>query len=175
MKRISQQDIRPPADTPLYPIGTVARMLGISVMTLRLYEKRGLIIVAKGQNGQRLYSEKDIERLKCIRNAIVDQKISIEGIRTIQSMIPCYEKIQCPMEERLRCPAYTHPQAGCWTIPHTDNICATLDCRACAVYLNAGDCQTIRQFIRSHSKRFNIENTNQSNLSNPTNDQEELI
>ncbi|MCX7835763.1 MAG: MerR family transcriptional regulator [bacterium] len=136
-------------DHPIYPIGTVARMLGISVMTLRMYERRGLIVVYKNSNGQRLYSETDINRLKCIRKAIVDQKISIEGIRTLHSLIPCWETIHCPMSERLRCPAYTHPQAGCWTVAHEDNVCADRDCRNCEVYQNSVDCHSIRNMIRN--------------------------
>lgn len=148
-------------DTPFYPISTVAYMLGVSVMTLRLYEKRGLILIAKLKNGHRAYSERDVARLRCIRTTITQQKISIEGIRAIQSLIPCYETVQCPRSERLRCPAYTHPQAGCWTIAHTDNICAQLDCKTCPVYEQAADCHTIRNQIRT-SKNTEMKHSNSS-------------
>lgn len=44
-------------DTPLYPIGTAARMLGVSVHTLRMYERKGLIIPHHAESNQRLYTD----------------------------------------------------------------------------------------------------------------------
>ncbi len=35
---------------PIYPIGVASKLLGISVHTLRMYEKEGLIITARGTN-----------------------------------------------------------------------------------------------------------------------------
>jgi len=73
-------------NTPTLPIGKVAERLDVSVETIRLYERRGLILVTKTRGNQRLFSESDIERLRCIRTAINEHKISIEGIRRIQSL-----------------------------------------------------------------------------------------
>ena len=81
----------PGTDVPLFSIGTVARMLGISVFTLRMYEREGLVVSHKAASSHRLYSHSDVERLKCIRHAINDEKISIAGIRKIYSMIPCWD------------------------------------------------------------------------------------
>ena len=134
-----------------HTIGSVARMLDVSVQTLRLYERRGLLLAEKSAGNQRFYSESDIERLKCIRMAINDHKISIEGIRRIQSMIPCWEHVQCPMEERLACPAYTASEAGCWTYRHKANECRDRDCLHCEVYLLAGDCGKIKSLLHHQS------------------------
>ena len=46
-------------NTPIYPIRTAAKMLGISIPTLRMYEKEGLIIPHKTDGNQRIYSEDD--------------------------------------------------------------------------------------------------------------------
>ncbi len=82
------------AKEPIYPISTAAKLLGISVHTLRMYEKEGLIIPHKKDTNQRAYSENDLNRLRCIRQGINEHKISINGIKSIYSLIPCWEIIQ---------------------------------------------------------------------------------
>jgi MerR family transcriptional regulator/heat shock protein HspR len=140
--------------TPLHTIGSVARILGVSVQTLRMYERRGLILAQKSAGNQRLYSQSDIERLKCIRMSISKHKISIEGIRRIQSMIPCWENVQCPMEQRVECPAFAESDAGCWTYKHKSNVCAGRDCLHCNVYLLAGDCEQIKSLVHHQTSRL---------------------
>lgn len=57
----------------VYSIGAVAKMLGISVQTLRAWEDRYKVIVpARSAGGQRLYSRGDVERLRFVvgQNAI---------------------------------------------------------------------------------------------------------
>jgi MerR family transcriptional regulator, heat shock protein HspR len=138
-------------DAAVFDIGTVARILNISVQTLRLYERRGLILVQKSAGNQRRYTATDIERLRCIRGAITEHKISIEGIRRMHSLVPCWEYVKCPLDQRLVCPAYLEHQAGCWTYKHRKNVCANADCRACPVYQLSSDCGKIKALIH-HQK-----------------------
>ena len=44
-------------NSPKYTISSAATLLGISVHTLRMYEREGLIIPFKKESGQRLYSD----------------------------------------------------------------------------------------------------------------------
>lgn len=150
-------------DVPALSISEVAEMLKISVETIRLYERKGLILTTKTDGNQRIFSESDVERIKCIRAAINEHKISIEGIRRIQSLIPCWEHIQCSVERREKCPAFFRTDAGCWTYAalrhpahHTrinerdkdnQNDCAGRDCRSCKVYQLSGDCEKIKALI----------------------------
>ena len=134
-------------DKPLFTIGTAARILAVSVATLRLYERKGLLLVRKSKGNQRLYSKRDLERLRCIRSAINEHKISIEGIRRIHSMIPCWEYVNCPSEEKLACIAYNSPEMGCWTYKHQDNACSGRVCFDCKVYRLSSDCKDIKQMV----------------------------
>jgi MerR family transcriptional regulator, heat shock protein HspR len=134
-------------NTPTLPIGAAAEKLKVSVETIRLYERKGLILSTKTEGNQRVFSQSDIERIQCIRVAINEHKISIEGIRRIQSFIPCWEHIQCPKEQRVKCPAYHRPDAGCWTYKHKQNKCADRHCRDCTVYQLSGDCEKIKSLI----------------------------
>jgi DNA-binding transcriptional MerR regulator len=52
----------------LYRIGTAARLSGVSVATLRNWERRyGLIVATRGEGRQRLYSREDIDRLRRLK------------------------------------------------------------------------------------------------------------
>ncbi len=132
-------------DKPVYTISATADILGISIHTLRMYEREGLILSYKKSSGHRLYSQEDIERIKCIRNAINESKISINGIKTIYSMIPCWKFINCNDEERENCPAYKSYSKPCWTFKHNDNPCSVNDCRNCPVYKDHSKCTSIKQ------------------------------
>jgi MerR family transcriptional regulator/heat shock protein HspR len=134
-------------DTPIYSIGTAAKMLSVSVQTLRLYEQEGLIISFKTAGKQRLYSSEDIDRLKCIRKMINHDKISIGGMKQIHGMIPCWEIIKCSVEERTNCAAFKKHTGGCWTYEHTHSTCATKECRLCPVYKLSSNCEQIKQLI----------------------------
>lgn len=131
-------------DIPLYSIGTAARMLNVSVQTLRMYEREGLLLPFKTEGNQRRYSNADIERIECIRRAINKQKISIEGIKRIYAMMPCWNVMNCSEHDRAVCPAYRGHYGGCWTYHHTQTTCATKECRLCEVYKRTNDCEQIK-------------------------------
>ncbi len=134
-------------DTPLYSISVAAKILGISVHTLRMYEKEGLIIPFKKKTSHRLYSQYDIDRLNCIRKAINENKISINGIKTIYSFIPCWELIECSQADRENCDSYSSNSAPCWTHHHINNPCSLLECRTCKVYKDFSECKSIKSSL----------------------------
>lgn len=137
--------------TPIYPIRTAAQLLGISVPTLRMYEKEGLIIPHKTEGNQRIYSEDDLERLRCIRRAINESKISINGIKTIYSLIPCWEVVKCSEDDRKVCNAFRSHQQPCWTFNHPNTACENKDCKECDVYTEYSKCGSIKDLIKKIS------------------------
>ncbi|HSH37156.1 MAG TPA: MerR family transcriptional regulator, partial [Chthoniobacterales bacterium] len=57
---------------PVRTIKLVARQTGLSVHTIRVWEKRhGAVRPVRAANNRRLYSEQDIERLKLLRQATI--------------------------------------------------------------------------------------------------------
>lgn len=135
-------------DTPLYSISSAARMLGVSIHTLRMYEHEGLVMPFKKESAHRLYSETDIERLKCIRHAITEQKFSIPAIKTIYSLIPCWNIVNCSNEDRINCASYNGHGKPCWTYEHIDNSCSGRVCRSCDVYKLYATCDRIKDAIK---------------------------
>ena len=56
---------------PLYSIGAVARMLDLSVATIRNWEERyGAVRPVRSAGGHRLYSRDDVERLRFVRDEL---------------------------------------------------------------------------------------------------------
>lgn len=131
---------------PVFPIRTAAKLLNISVHTLRMYEREGLILPYKKNSSHRLYSKADLERLECIRAAINTQKISIAGIRTLYSLIPCWKILSCG-ESGKTCEAFEQHSQPCWNLKHKRNHCSTIQCRNCEIYTSFGTCQRIKEKI----------------------------
>jgi len=139
-------------EEPVYSISTAARLLKISVHTLRMYEREGLIVPFKKESNQRLYSKSDIERIECIRSAINDRKISINGIKTMYSLIPCWNIVQCSKENRNKCKAFNEHSKPCWSYAHKGNECNDRNCRDCEVYTKYSQCSEIKELIKSISR-----------------------
>ena len=136
-------------EEPIYTISVAANLLNISVHTLRMYEREGLIIPFKKETHHRLYSKADLERLSCIRRAINEYKISIAGIKTIYSLIPCWKIVNCSDEDRKNCEAFTSHTNPCWSYNHKNNICENRACIECSVYKDFSECKTIKESIKS--------------------------
>jgi len=68
---------------PCYVISVAARMLGIHAQTLRYYEKAGIIEPSRSSGRVRLYSNRDIERLRQIRTLMDDLGVNIAGVEVI--------------------------------------------------------------------------------------------
>ncbi len=120
---------------PLYPIGIVAELIGTTDQTLRLYEKHGLIKPAR-RNKNRFYSENNIKWLRCLRDLIHNQKISIEGIKKLLDYAPCWEITSCPEERKGKCSAYIDKTKPCWELNRM--ICNTESgriCEDCVVFI----------------------------------------
>ena len=145
-------EIKIDRQTPAFTIGTVSRMLDISVHTLRMYEREGLIIPTKKDSNHRLYSQSDIDRLNCIRKAISEMKYSIPSIKTLYSMIPCWTIVNCSESEKKICPAYNGHTEPCWTYKHKGNICEELKCQVCEVYTNYSNCEQIKNGIKQFTE-----------------------
>ena len=64
----SLTDLSEPTSTPRLRSGTAARLAGLPVTTLRVWERRyGVVAASKTPTGQRLYSSHDVARLRLLR------------------------------------------------------------------------------------------------------------
>ncbi len=90
---------------PIYLIGRAAKFLKVSIPTLRIWEKKGLIKIARiGKN--RFFSQCDLDRLEYIKGMLQKNRINIEGVKSILSMTRCWELKKCAPKEKDVCPVY---------------------------------------------------------------------
>lgn len=68
---------------PCYIISVAAGMLGIHAQTLRYYEKAGVIEPSRSSGRVRLYSQRDIERLRQVRTLMEDLGVNLAGVEVI--------------------------------------------------------------------------------------------
>lgn len=67
-------------DEPVYLISVVATMLDIHPQTLRQYEREGLVQPSRTQGRMRLYSQRDIERMKLILRLTRQMGVNLAGV-----------------------------------------------------------------------------------------------
>ena len=131
----------------LHSIGEAASLVGVSIPTLRLYEREGLVLPRRKPSRHRLYSRDDIERVKCLRHVISEKKISIQGIKHLLAMTPCWQIKECPREVRERCPAFRNVERPCWLVEGRPTPCGNAWCGDCPVYRDNADCTTVKSRI----------------------------
>ena len=90
---------------PLYSIGITAKFVGVSIATLRIWEKKELIQPTRlGKN--RYYSQYDIDKLIHIRMLLQEKRMNICGIKELLSSQFCWEIKKCKNDERNVCPVF---------------------------------------------------------------------
>lgn len=70
-------------DEPVYLISVVASVLDIHPQTLRQYEKEGLISPSRTQGRMRLYSQRDMDKIKLILRLTRKMGINLAGVDVI--------------------------------------------------------------------------------------------
>ena len=70
-------------DEPVYLISVVAFILDIHPQTLRQYEKEGLIEPSRTQGRMRLYSQRDIDKIKFVLQLTRKMGINLAGVDVI--------------------------------------------------------------------------------------------
>jgi MerR family transcriptional regulator/heat shock protein HspR len=68
---------------PRYVISVAARMIGVHAQTLRYYERMGLIEPSRSQGNIRLYSMRDIERVRQVKTLMNDLGVNLAGVEVI--------------------------------------------------------------------------------------------
>jgi MerR family transcriptional regulator/heat shock protein HspR len=82
----------------VYVISVAAELAGMHPQTLRIYERRGLVLPARTQGGNRRYSDDDIEILRRIAE-LADQGLNLEGIKRVMALEAENARLRAELEQ----------------------------------------------------------------------------
>ena len=66
---------------PVFVISVAARLLEMHPQTLRKYEREGLIAPSRSAGNLRLYSDRDIERLRQVKYLVEQRGLNLAGVQ----------------------------------------------------------------------------------------------
>lgn len=85
-------------DEPVYLISIVAKVLEIHPQTLRQYERENLVTPSRSNGKIRLYSQRDIDRIKLILRLTRELGVNLAGVDIILRL---KENVDCMEDEIL--------------------------------------------------------------------------
>jgi len=77
----------------VFAISVAAEMVSMEIQNLRVYERRGLVAPARTPGGTRLYSKRDVERLRRVRE-LLGEGLNLAGIRRVLELESEVERLR---------------------------------------------------------------------------------
>jgi MerR family transcriptional regulator/heat shock protein HspR len=94
-------DVSIDSEQGVFMISVAAELAHMHPQTLRIYEARGLIQPKRSPKNTRLYSQRDVERLRHIQQMTSEQGLNLAGVETVLEMEQRVEEMRAELE-RLR-------------------------------------------------------------------------
>lgn len=87
-----------PYDEPCFVISVAARIVGVNTQTLRYYESLGLVQPHRTRGNQRVYSRRDVERVRRMRGLIDDLGINLAGVEVVMKLLDRIDDMQADLD-----------------------------------------------------------------------------
>jgi MerR family transcriptional regulator/heat shock protein HspR len=95
-------------ERPRYMISIAAELVGMHPQTLRIYENKGLVRPGRTPGGTRLYSERDVERLRLIQRLTTELGLNLAGVSRVialedelAQMRARFDRLEAEMREAI--------------------------------------------------------------------------
>ncbi len=76
----------PRSNEPVFVISVAARLVEMHPQTLRKYEREGLVAPSRTTGNLRLYSDRDIERLRQVKYLVEERGLNLAGVQIALDM-----------------------------------------------------------------------------------------
>ena len=88
------------SDEPIYVISVAARLVEMHPQTLRYYERAGLLKPTRSSGKIRLYTQREIERLRKIQRLTNELGVNLAGVEIIIDLTERLDHLQEEMKKR---------------------------------------------------------------------------
>ena len=95
-------DVSIDSERGVFMISVAAELAEMHPQTLRMYEARGLIQPKRSAKNTRLYSQRDVERLRRIQQMTSEQGLNLAGVETVLEMEERVERMRAELERMRR-------------------------------------------------------------------------
>jgi len=89
-------------DRPIYMISVAAELVGMHPQTLRIYEAKGLVRPKRTAGNTRLYSERDVERLRVIQKLTTELGLNLSGVELALKLEDQLQRMQARIDRLER-------------------------------------------------------------------------
>jgi MerR family transcriptional regulator, heat shock protein HspR len=86
----------------VFMISVAAELAHMHPQTLRIYEARGLITPQRSPKNTRLYSQRDVERLRRIQRMTSEEGLNLAGVETVLELEERVAKLRGELERARR-------------------------------------------------------------------------
>jgi MerR family transcriptional regulator/heat shock protein HspR len=86
----------------VFMISVAAELAEMHPQTLRMYEARGLIAPKRSPKNTRLYSQRDVERLRRIQRMTSEEGLNLAGVETVLALEQRVEQLRGELERARR-------------------------------------------------------------------------
>ncbi len=92
--RRERVDVSIDSEQGVFMISVAAELAHMHPQTLRMYETRGLIQPKRSPKNTRLYSQRDVERLRRIQRMTSEQGLNLAGVETVLGLERQVERLR---------------------------------------------------------------------------------
>ena len=89
-------------ERPRYMISVAADLVGMHPQTLRIYEGKGLVRPGRTPGGTRLYSERDVDRLRVIQRLTTELGLNLAGVEHVLRLEDELSRMRARMDKLER-------------------------------------------------------------------------
>ena len=89
-------------ERPIYMISVAAELVGMHPQTLRIYEAKGLVRPKRTAGNTRLYSERDVERLRVIQRLTTELGLNLSGVELALKLEDQLQRMQASIDRLER-------------------------------------------------------------------------
>ncbi len=95
---MSERDLTRDFGRAVYVISVAAELAGCHPQTLRIYERKGLVMPARTDGGSRRYSDEDIAHLQRIQ-ALTEDGLNLAGVKRVLQLEAEVAQLKRELEE----------------------------------------------------------------------------